>query len=131
MRVPEHYESDVLCFFEGKPLEVSLYEALFRRMNMEFPDVSVKVQKSQISFYGRHLFGAVSLPVRRKKNWPEHCTVVTIGLSHPLESPRAAVSVEPYPGRWTNHVLVSEASQVDEELLEWLNEAWAFAESKR
>ena len=87
MRVPEHYESDVLCFFEGKPLEVSLYEALFRRMNMEFPDVSVKVQKSQISFYGRHLFGAVSLPVRRKKSWPEHCIVVTIGLSHMLESP--------------------------------------------
>ena len=57
--------------------------------------------------------------------------MVTIGLSHPLEPPRAAVSVEPYPGRWTNHVLVSEASQVDEELLEWLNEAWAFAESKR
>ena len=108
-----------------------MYETLFRHMEEVFPDASVKVQKSQISFYGRHLFGAVSLPVRRKKNWPEHCIVVTIGLSHPLESPRAAVSVEPYPGRWTNHVLVSEASQVDEELLEWLNEAWAFAESKR
>ena len=131
MKIAEHYGADVLFFFEGKPLELSLYEALFRRMDVEFPDTSVKVQKSQISFYGRHLFGAVSLPVRRKKNWPEHCIVVTIGLSHPLESPRAAVSVEPYLGRWTNHVLVSEASQVDEELLEWLNEAWAFAESKR
>lgn len=128
---PDHYESDVLFFFHGKPLELSLYEVLFRCMKLVFPDASVKVQKSQISFYGRHLFAAASLPVRRKKNWPEHCIVVTIGLSHPLESPRAAVSVEPYPGRWTNHVLVSEASQVDEELLEWLNEAWAFAESKR
>ena len=131
MKTPEQYASDVLFFFDGKPAELALYETLFRRMEEVFPDASVKVQKSQISFYGRHLFGAVSLPVRRKKNWPEHCIVVTIGLSHPLESPRAAVSVEPYPGRWTNHVLVSEASQVDEELLEWLNEAWAFAESKR
>ena len=131
MNASEHYYADMLFYFEGKPLELSLYEALFRRMEAEFPDGTVKVQKSQISFYGRHLFAAASLPVRRKKNWPEHCIVVTIGLSHPLESPRAAVSVEPYPGRWTNHVLVSEASQVDEELLEWLNEAWAFAESKR
>ena len=131
MKTPAHYAPDVLFFFDGKPAELALYETLFRHMEEVFPDASVKVQKSQISFYGRHLFGAVSLPVRRKKNWPEHCIVVTIGLSHPLESPRAAVSVGPYPGRWTNHVLVSEASQVDEELLEWLNEAWAFAESKR
>ena len=131
MKTPAHYAPDVLFFFDGKPAELALYETLFRHMEEVFPDASVKVQKSQISFYGRHLFGAVSLPVRRKKNWPEHCIVVTIGLSHPLESPRAAVSVEPYPGRWTNHVLVSEASQVDEELLEWLNEASAFAESKR
>ena len=131
MKTPAHYAPDVLFFFDGKPAELALYETLFRHMEEVFPDASVKVQKSQISFCGRHLFGAVSLPVRRKKNWPEHCIVVTIGLSHPLESPRAAVSVEPYPGRWTNHVLVSEASQVDEELLEWLNEAWAFAESKR
>ena len=131
MKTPAHYAPDVLFFFDGKPAELALYETLFRHMEEVFPDASVKVQKSQISFYGRHLFGAVSLPVRRKKNWPEHCIVVTIGLSHPLESPRTAVSVEPYPGRWTNHVLVSEASPVDEELLEWLNEAWAFAESKR
>ena len=131
MKTPAHYAPDVLFFFDGKPAELVLYETLFRHIEEVFPDASVKVQKSQISFYGRLLFGAVSLPVRRKKNWPEHCIVVTIGLSHPLESPRAAVSVEPYPGRWTNHVLVSEASQVDEELLEWLNEAWAFAESKR
>ena len=131
MKTPAHYAPDVLFFFDGKPAELALYETLFRHMEEVFPDASVKVQKSQISFYGRHLFGAVSLPVRRKKNWPENWIVVTIGLSHPLESPRAAVSVEPCPGRWTNHVLVSEASQVDEELLEWLNEAWAFAESKR
>lgn len=131
MKTPEQYVSDILFFFDGKPAELALYEALFRRMEEVFPDASVKVQKSQISFYGRHLFGAVSLPLRRKKNWPEHCIVVTIGLSRPLESPRTAVSVEPYPGRWTNHVLISEAAQVDEELLEWLKEAWAFAESKR
>lgn len=131
MKTPEHYEADVLFFFDGRPLELALYEALFRRMEAEFPDGAVKVQKSQISFYGRHLFAAASLPVRRKKTWPEHCLVVTIGLSCRLESPRVAVAVEPYPGRWTHHVLISETEQIDDELIGWLREAWAFAESKR
>ena len=131
MKTPAHYAPDVLFFFDGKPAELALYETLFRHMEEVFPDASVKVQKSQISFYGRHLFAAASLPVRRKKSWPEHCVVVTVGLSRQMESPRVAVAVEPYPGRWTHHILISEESQIDDELLEWLEKAWAFAESKR
>ena len=131
MKTPAHYMSDVLFFFDGRPLELALYETLFRHLEAEFPDASVRVQKSQISFYGRHLFGAASLPVRRKKSWPEHCIVVTVGLSHRLDSPRVAVATEPYPGRWTHHILISEETQIDDELLGWLKEAWAFAESKR
>ena len=131
MKIPEHYGADILFFFDGKPLELALYEALFRHLETELSDASVKVQKSQISFYGRHLFGAASLPVRRKKNWPEHCIVVTIGLPHQLRSPRVAVAVEPYPGRWTHHVLISQEEQIDEELMGWLRDAWEFAQSKR
>ena len=131
MKRTEHYESDVLFFFDGKPLELALYETLFRHLEAEFSDASVRVQKSQISFYGRHLFSAVSLPVRRKKSWPEHCIVVTVGLSHRLDSPRVAVATEPYPGRWTHHILISDEAQIDGELLDWLREAWEFAESKR
>ena len=131
MKTPAHYVSDVLLFFDGKPLELALYEALFLRLDAEFPEASVRVQKSQISFSGRHLFGAASLPVRRKKSWPEHCIVVTIGLSHRLDSPRVAVATEPYPGRWTPHILLSDEAQIDGELMDWLREAWAFAESKR
>ena len=131
MKIPEHYGADILFFFDGKPLELALYEALFRHLETELSDASVKVQKSQISFYGRHLFGAASLPVRRKKNWSEHCIVVTIGLPHQLRSPRVAVAVEPYPGRWTHYVLISQEEQIDEELMGWLREAYEFAESKR
>ena len=131
MKLPERYESDVLFFFDGRPLELALYQTLFRSLETAFPEASVRVQKTQISFYGRHLFAAVSLPVRRRKGWPEHCIVLTIGLSHRLESPRIAVAVEPYPNRWTHHVLVSGEEQIDGELLVWLKEAWAFSENKR
>ena len=132
MQIPEHYTSDVSFFFEGKPLELSLYQTLAERMAEVLPDnVSVKVQKTQISFYNRRLFAADSLPVRRKKDWPRDCLVVTVGLAHPLDSPRAAVSVEPYPGRWTNHSLITRPEELDMELMEWLCEAHDFAQSKR
>ena len=73
MRVPEHCTADAGMFFDGHPAELALYEALFRRMDGAFPEGTVKVQKSQISFYGRHLFAAASLPVRRRKLLREVC----------------------------------------------------------
>ena len=131
MRLPDYYETDVLAFFAGKPWALPLYEAVFAQMDRLFPDAAVKVQKSQISFYQRHLFAAASLPVRRKKTWPEHCLVVTVGLHRRLDSPRVAVAVEPYPGRWTHHILLTAAEEADGELMDWLAEARDFAVSKR
>ena len=130
MTVPEYYEPDLLSFFDGHPLELSLYQALFSRLDPLCPDGSVKVQKTQISFYGGRLFAAASLPIRRRKGWPEHCLVVTIGLDHRLDSPRVAVAVEPYPNRWTHHILVTREEQTDDELLGWLEEACRFAGRK-
>ena len=131
MNTPEHYWQDLLFFFDGKPWALPLYEALFARMDQAFPEASVKVQKSQISFYGRRLFAAASLPLRRKKTWPAECLMVTVGLPEKLDSPRVAVATEPYPGRWTHHILVTAEKEIDGELLAWLRQAYAFAESKR
>ena len=155
MECSPYYESDVLAYFDGHAEELALYEAFFRRLCAQFPACSVKVQKSQISFYNRHLFAAASLPVRRKKDWPKTCILVTFGLSHRLDhfpgqmsggqqqragiarafiarpdSPRVAVAVEPYPNRWTHHVVVSSPQQLDDTLFAWIEEAYQFAESK-
>lgn len=59
------------------------------------------------------------------------CLLVTFGLSHRVEDPRIAVAVEPYPNRWTHHVLISESDQIDAQLMAWLEEARTFARSKR
>ena len=126
MTLPEYYENDVLFFFDGKPVALPLYQALFRCIESAFPAASVKVQKTQISFYDRHLFLAVSLP-RRKR---DAGILVTIGLPGQLESPRAAVASEPYPNRWTTHIPVSEEAQIDGELLGWIKEAHDFALTK-
>ena len=131
MELPEHYSADLLFFFQDRPLELSLYERLAAALAAALPGLRVKVQKSQISFYNRHLFAAVSLPVRRKKDWTKTCILVTFGLFRRVEDPRIAVAVEPYPDRWTHHVVFSDPAQADSRLMAWLEEAYTCAMSKR
>lgn len=123
---------DVLCFFDKMPEALPLYEAFERKVFAVAGNVTVKVQKTQITFKGRHNFAFVSfLPVRRAKERPPVYIVITFGLGHRAESPRIDVATEPYPNRWTHHILVSEAEEIDDELMGWIAEASAFSESKR
>ncbi len=95
------------------------------------PETLIEVKRTQISFRNRYLFAAVSFtPVRKKKERPPHYLTVTIMLPSRLESPRVDAAVEPYPQRWTHHVMVGSAEEIDDELLNWLREAAAFAAIK-
>ncbi len=125
MHTPEHYQSDVLFFFDGRPEALSLYQALAAQIDA-FPEVSVKVQKSQIGFYAARLFAMASLPKRKR----DAGIVVSFGLGRRERSPRIAAAVEPYPGRWTHHVAVTAEEELDAELLGWLREAWDFSRTK-
>lgn len=64
------------------------------------------------------------------KDWPEHCRVLTFGLAEQLASPRIAVATEPNPHRWTHHVVVSRPEEIDNELMGWVGQAWAFSMQK-
>lgn len=124
--------SEELFFFHEKIDALPLYEALRKQLYRILPDTKLKIQKTQIGLYNRLLFGAVSfLPVRKAKERPKTYITVTIGLEHRLDSSRIAAAVEPYPARWTHHVLVSSPEEIDGELLGWLEEAAAFSASKR
>lgn len=117
--------ADELMFFNAMPGALPLYEALREKLLAECPDTTLKVQKSQITFKVKYGYAFVSL--RRMKGCPEVFIIVSFGLSHRLDSPRIAVAVEPYPNRWTHHTIVSEAKQLDDELMGWLREAHNFA----
>ena len=94
--------------------------------------VKVKVQKTQIAFSNRYNFAFVSfLPVRKAKERPKVYIVVTFGLGYCVESPRIDAAVEPYPGRWTHHVLIAGTGEIDDELMGWVKEAAAFSDQKR
>lgn len=119
---------DELMFFDGMPGALPLYETLRNKLLSACPDSSLKVQKSQITFKARYGYAFVSL--RRMKGCPKVFMIVSFGLSHRLDSPRIAAAVEPYPRRWTHHTIVSEAGQLDEELMSWLREAHDLALTK-
>ena len=123
---------DVLFFFNEKPAAIPLYETFAKRVLVEIDNVSVKVQKTQISFSNKYNFAFVSLlPVRKAKERPETYITVSFGLSYKKESPRVDAASEPYPNRWTHHMLVSSVEEIDDELMGWIKEAAEFSASKR
>lgn len=64
------------------------------------------------------------LPIRDGiKGRPEEYLVVSFGLDHEIRHSRLIETVEPYPGRWTHHTIVSKETELDEELMGWISEA--------
>ena len=123
---------DTLLFFDGHQAALPAYRALENWLYNAFPVVNKRVQKTQITFTNRHVFACVSFArVKRKAELPEGYLVITLGLPAPLDSERVAVKTEPYPGRWTTHIVVSKPEELDGELLSWIREAYVFAEAKR
>ena len=121
----------VLQFFDKQPEALPLYEKFEKRVEELEPDVEIKVQKTQISFYNRHMFSCVSFArVRKKKDCPKSYIVVTFGLDHKEESSRIDIVSEPYPHRWTHHILISEISEIDEEFMNWIKAAADFSGRK-
>lgn len=121
---------DILAFFHEHAEAFSLYEPFEARL-LAFPGTSIRVQKTQITFSNRHVYACASfLRVRRKAELPDPYLVLTLGMPYPLESGRVAVKTEPYPGRWTTHILLSRPDELDEELFSWVREAYDFSMNK-
>lgn len=117
-----------LLFFEKYPNALPLYEKLKERILDEIPGVQMKVQKTQISFINKRFFACVSfVKVRKAKDRPDPWLVVTFGLEYKVESSRIDAATEPYPNRWTHHVLISSVEEVDDKLMDWIKEASDFA----
>ncbi|MBR4578182.1 MAG: hypothetical protein IKO22_01070 [Oscillospiraceae bacterium] len=124
-------ELDAALFFNDLPGAYPIYLAFRDAVLAAHPDTKIKVQKTQITFYNPRVFACASLlRARRKAELPKPWLTVTLGLPYRLGSPRAAICTEPYPGRWTTHIVLGAPEEVDEELLHWVDEAYAFAAGK-
>ena len=120
-------DADTLLFFDGRPEELSLYEAILGRIRV-LGDVTPVVHKTQISLRNRRVFACVSmLRVLPKALLPEHFIVLSLGLPYALQSPRVT-AVQTGPNRWTHHIVLPTPQALDGELMNWVRDAYAFAD---
>ena len=125
-------DSDILFFFSEHMEALPIYQRLENAILTRIPDVKIKVAKTQITFANKRGFAFVSFsPCRRAKERPAVWMTISFGLGYRKEAPRIDVATEPYPGRWTHHVMVGSPEEIDEELLSWLQEAAEFSAAKR
>ena len=113
---------NTVVFFDKAPELLPLYAALEDAILARCPDAQVLVMKSQIAFTVARRFAFASLRGRR--------LIVTFGLPQRVESPRIWQAVEPYPNRWTHHVILRTPEEIDDTLLGGIEEAWRFASRK-
>lgn len=128
MREPD---MDTLMFFDRHREALPVFQAFEALVFDSFPVVDKRVQKTQITYYNRHVFACISFArVKRKAELPEGYMVITLGLPAPLDSERVAAKTEAYPGRWTHHIVVSKPGELDDELVSWIRESYDFAYAK-
>ncbi len=118
---------DILMMFDKMPNALPLYEAAEALIVEMFPDVKIKIGKTQVSFSNRYGFAYLWPPNRKIKGRPGLYIVLTFGLGRREAHERIVESVEPYPGRWTHHVLISSPDDLDEQVKNWLQEAYNFS----
>ena len=120
---------DELQFFAIHGAALPIYTELRSRVFAQWPDVEVRVARTQITFKARYGFAFVSTR-RMGRRCPEVFIIVSFGLGREVRSERIFAASEPYPNRWTHHVIVASPDEVDGELMGWLAEAHDFALNK-
>lgn len=120
---------DELQFFAGHGAALPIYTELRSRVFAQWPDVEVRVARTQITFKARYGFAFVSTR-RIGRRCPEVFIIVSFGLGREVRSERIFAASDPYPNRWTHHVIVASPDEVDGELMGWLAEAHDFALNK-
>jgi hypothetical protein len=112
-------------FFAGHGESKILFEVLYAVVAAWVP-VELRVTKSQIALSRDKAFARVWVPGKylRGETAP---LVLTLGFRHRDPSPRWKEIVEPYPGRFTHHLELYSASDIDEEVRNWLRGAWMTA----
>jgi hypothetical protein len=116
-------------FFEGRSEKSRRVFDAVRAVVESLGPVEVRATKSQVAFHRRLGFAWVWTPEQYLHGSRDLAPLVlTVGLGRRDPSPRWKQIVEPRPGRFTHHLELRSAEQVDDEVVAWLREAWEGAE---
>lgn len=120
---------EVEAFFAGKPETKALFMAVERKIRAIGPAI-ITVTKTQISFATRTQFAWVWMPLATDRKRPLHSLVLSFGCGRQIVHDQIVEAVEPYPGRWTHHVIIAEEADLTGVLDVWLLEAYRFSETR-
>ena len=101
-------------------------------LHSALPEAEERISWSMPTYWKGHNIVHFAASKKHIGLYPGPAAVVQFskGLPYPLESERVAVKTEPYPGRWTTHIVISKKSDLDEELFAWVAQAYEFSEKK-
>lgn len=92
--------------------------------------VEVVPRKTQVAFGHGRRFAWVWLPQMWIRQQPADSITLTFSLDHRIADPRIRQSLEPYPGRFTHHVVLIRPKDFDHKVKRWLSDAYEFAASR-
>jgi hypothetical protein len=112
-------------FSAGQDEARGLFEALRSAVD-SVGSAEMRVTKSQIAFRRRTTFAWAWLPATylHDKVAP---LVLTLSLPARDKSSRWKEIVKPSPGKYTHHLELNTARDIDDEVREWLRAAWSAA----
>jgi hypothetical protein len=108
-------------FLSGYEEARPIFDALRAEID-SLGSVDVRVTRSQVAFRRRRPFAWAWVPARYLGRGAP--LVLTLSFDHRDGSPRWKEIVEPAPGRFTHHLELRTASEIDGEVRAWLREAW-------
>lgn len=110
------------AFFAGRPQARALFDAVARAVAQAAPGAETRVTRSQVAFRRAHPFAAAWTPDRHLRGATAPL-VLSVFLPERDGSPRWKEVVQPAPGRWTHHLELRDAAEVDAEVVAWLRRA--------
>ena len=111
-------------FFAGSPAGLAIHDRV-AGLVAAMGDVESRVSRSQVAFRHGRGFAYVWRPAQYVRS--EVPAVLSIALPREVASPRFKEVVHPSPHVWMHHLEVNEVSEVDDEVRDWLREAWEHA----
>jgi len=112
-------------YFAGEEDSRRIFETLHSVVD-SLGQVEIRLTKSQVAFRRRKAFAWAWIPGKylRGRHAP---LVLTLSLKRKDSSPRWKEIVEPAPGRFTHHLELYSAADINAEVFSWLEEAWVAA----
>ena len=115
--------------FAGRPAALLLFHAV-RHFIESLGPVTAEATKIQVSFGTARKFARVWLPQLWIKAQPDSSITLAFALDRCVVHDRIRQAVEPYRGRWTHHVVISQESDLDEDVKGWLSEVYTWPARK-